>query len=81
MPMMMGGSAGWTVLFWGVIVLVGLGWVVRRSALAKPRPDGHDRPASDPLALARERYAQGLITKQEFEDVVHQLLNTEHPDD
>lgn len=80
MPMMMGGSGGWTVLFWGVIVLAGLGWVVR-SALAKPRPDGHDRPASDPLALARERYAQGLITKQEFEDVVHQLLNTEHPDD
>ncbi|PSR19986.1 MAG: hypothetical protein C7B45_17200 [Sulfobacillus acidophilus] len=81
MPMMMGGGGGWAFLLWGVVMLAGLGWVVRRYGLAKLLPDRRHRPAADPLALARERYAQGLITKQEFEDVVHHLLNTERPDD
>lgn len=79
MPMMMDGAGGWVFLPVGVLVLVlvGLGWIGWRYGLAKSTRD-HPRPvASDPLELARERYAQGLITKDEFEDVVQHLLHTE----
>ena len=81
MPMMMGGGGGWAFLFWGVLVLAGLGGVVWRYMLAKFRPGNGHLLASDPMELARERYAQGLMTKQEFEDVVQHLLHTERADD
>ncbi len=80
MPMMMGGGAGWVVLLWGVLGIAGLGWVVSRYTLTNPRRDSGHRATSDLLALARERYAQGLMTKQEFEDVVYHLLDTERAD-
>ena len=80
MPMMMGGGGGWVVLLWGVLGIAGLGWVVSRYTLTNRRHDSGHRVTADPLALARERYAQGLMTKQEFEDVVHHLLDTERAD-
>ncbi len=80
MPMMMGEAGGWAFLLWGVPGIVGLVWLVWRYGLAHPRRDNRPLTASDPLVIARERYAQGLITKEEFEDVVHHLLNTERAD-
>ena len=80
MPMMMGGGGGWAFRFLGVLVLAGLGGVVWRYMLAKSRPGNGHLLASDPMELAREHYAQGLMTKQEFEDVVHHLLDTERAD-
>ncbi len=62
------GSAGWLmpigmvlmVAFWGVVIGLGV-WLISRWV----RGSGSD--GNGALALARERYARGEISKEEFE--------------
>jgi len=51
----------WMVLFWGGLIALVIWGIVKLSR--------RDNPASerDPLDLAKERYAKGEISKEEFE--------------
>ena len=70
-PMMNGGDRGWGILmmlFWAIVLAVVIYVAVR---LFK----GHDasNQASGPLDIAKERYAKGEITKDQFEQLKKDL--------
>lgn len=62
------------VLFWGVIVALVV-WLVqsatRREAGAPPPASGTRTGAAppDPLDIAKERFARGEITREQFEEI------------
>lgn len=79
-PMIIGWGLGWVFPLLGMGMMVLVGWALFTRVM-----NGHPRsslnvPSSNPLDMARERYAQGLISKPEFERVVEDLLHTEHHD-
>lgn len=80
MPMMTGGFP-WIFPLVGMgIVIVG-GWAVISHLMNRHREGGERAVLPErPLDSARERYAQGRISKAEFERIVEDLLSTE-PDD
>ncbi len=80
MPMMSGWGWAWTFPLWGMGMMVLAGWVLSTRVMNRHPWDSSKRPDSDPLDQARERYAQGLISKSEFERLVEDLLHTEHHD-
>ncbi|MCY0877898.1 MAG: SHOCT domain-containing protein [Firmicutes bacterium] len=69
----------------GFMVLMGsaavAGFAYWLRSLENPKPEAGwsaMAPAEkDPLEIARERYAKGLITSQEFDAMVERLLKTE----
>ena len=71
MPMMMGEFGYWWLFpIGGVLGGAMVAWFL----------EGHPHRSStllsqDPLAVARERYAQGLISKSELDQLVQDLLN------
>lgn len=57
----------WMIVFW-VLIIALIVWVVRR--LAGGSGSGSGAPQKrDPLDIAKERYAKGEISKQEFEQI------------
>jgi putative membrane protein len=68
------GGMGWwmifgvviTILFWGGLIAFAI-WGVRRLM----RHNSFDR--RDPLDIAKERYARGEITKQQYEQIKKDL--------
>lgn len=76
MPMMMGTSGiifGWVL---GAMVVAAAGVVISRWRAQTIHDNG--RGSVDPLTTARERYARGDISKEEFEHMTERLLRTEH---
>ena len=59
----MGFGTIWMILFWGVIIALII-WVVKR--LTKNTDSNNKK---NPLDIAKERYARGEITKEEFEEI------------
>ncbi len=61
----------WMLLFWGAVI-AGIIWIVRKLS-------GHDEANSsalkrrDPLDIAKERYAKGEISKEEFDQIKKNL--------
>ncbi|MEP7216051.1 MAG: SHOCT domain-containing protein [Anaerolineaceae bacterium] len=55
------------VLFWSTVVVIVL-WLVRSQAL-----HSHPEGKASPLDLARERYARGEISHEEFERIRENL--------
>jgi putative membrane protein len=55
----------WMVLFWGLIIGA-VAWLLSRSS-----GGGERRPS--PLDIARERYARGELTREEFEHIREDL--------
>lgn len=60
----------------GLVALFIAGAVVARAFRARS-PRGTRTPPLDPLTVVRERYAQGLIPKNEFDHIVENLVRTE----
>ncbi|MBI4234349.1 MAG: SHOCT domain-containing protein [Chloroflexi bacterium] len=59
----------WMLVFWGGIIFVVV-WAVRRLT-EHPADRGAARPS--PLDIARERYARGEITREQFEQLKRDL--------
>ena len=62
---------GWMVIIWVVIIALivwGVIVLVRRGTSVSDTPQKRD-----PLDIARERYARGEITKEEFEEIKKDL--------
>lgn len=80
MPMMIG--FGWwpIVPLFAMGLMAFLGWniFVRMVGPGHKAPREELRP--DPLAIARERFAKGLISQKEFDQTVERLLRTETRD-
>lgn len=73
---MYGGMAWWMlfggvifVLFW-VLVITLIVWVVRKIGQSS-----RTQPAHNALEIAKERYARGDITKEQFEQIKKDLSN------
>lgn len=62
----MGFNAIWMVLFWGGIIGLGI-WAIKKFTNAG------NSSKRDALDIARERYARGEITKEEFEQIKRTL--------
>ena len=63
---------GWMIIFWVVIIALivwGVIALVRRGTSVSDTPQKRD-----PLDIARERYARGEITKEEFEEIKRNLF-------
>ena len=61
----------WMVIFWGGIIALVV-WGISR--LTRPRgPEPGITTRQDPLDIARERYAKGEITKEQFEQIRRDL--------
>ncbi len=62
---------GWMIIFWLVIIAL-IAWGV--IALVKHGTSASDTPQKrDPLGTAKERYAKGEISKEEFEEIKKNL--------
>ncbi|OGO19004.1 MAG: hypothetical protein A2144_12570 [Chloroflexi bacterium RBG_16_50_9] len=62
---------GWMTIIWVVIIALivwGVVALVRRGSAASGTP-----PKPDPLEIARERYARGEISREEFEEIKKNL--------
>ena len=64
-------GAFWMVLFWGAVIAL-IVWVVKKLT---ERGDSGQGPGArrDPLEIARERYARGEISREEFEQMKKDL--------
>ena len=63
------------ILFWGGIIALAV-WAAQ--SLGRPRADGGQiapagHPGARPLDVAKERYARGEITREEFEQLKKDL--------
>lgn len=65
--MMLGGI--WMIIFWGVIIFL-IVWGIKR--LTGHRDSGGVERRS-PLDIAKERYARGEISKEQFEQIKKDL--------
>ena len=76
--MMFDGTWGWgmgfgmlfMVLFWGSIIAL-IAWLIVR--LTRRENNGSGTEKRKPLDIARERYARGEITKEEFDNLKKDL--------
>lgn len=73
--MMIGMAVVWVVLL--ALLVAGLTWLFP-SAMSSRGPSG---PAQDPMTIASARYAQGEITREQFQLMCRDLGAVEHMDD
>ena len=52
-------------LFFFVLIGVGVWWFAQQQGVQGPRP----QQQSDPMDIARMRYARGEITKEQFDEI------------
>ena len=58
---------GWMIIVWVVIIALIIWGVVALVRRGSSTPDTSQK--RDPLDIAKERYAKGEITKEEFEEI------------
>jgi putative membrane protein len=57
----------WMLVFWGAIIALII-WGIKK--LTERRNSGHGpQVKSDPLDIAKERYARGEISREEFDQI------------
>jgi putative membrane protein len=72
------GSMGWGMMFWGLVMLAFWGGIIALIVLGVKklveRGSGSDiTQKHDPLDIAKERYARGDISREEFEQIKKDL--------
>jgi len=74
-PMMNGNDGGWGILmmfFWFLFLAIGA-LVIVRLLKGHDHYSGYHSHRTDPVDIAKERYAKGEITKDEFEQLKKDL--------
>ena len=61
----------WMLLFWGGLMLLAL-WVIGLLFPSVKKQDNH-QTLSSPDEILKTRYAQGEITKEQYEEMKHTL--------
>jgi len=61
----------WMVVFWGAIIALIVWGITRLAGRGGAKPETRGRP--DALDIARERYARGEISREEFEQIKKDL--------
>ncbi len=65
----MGFGGGWMMVFWFVIFVVGIVMFTRLF-----NTDRRSKSTESPLEILKRRYAEGSITKEEFEEKKNDIL-------
>jgi putative membrane protein len=60
----------WMLVFWGVIIALVV-WGIKK--LTERGPKSSTTEKGDPLNIAKERYARGEISREEFEQIKKDL--------
>lgn len=74
--MMYWGYEGWWMLFGAIIMLIfwgGLIWLIVWGVKRATRGGGNAPTNMTPLDIAKERYAKGEITREQFEEIKKNL--------
>jgi putative membrane protein len=75
MIMDMDGGMGWWMVFGMIWMVVFWGAVIWAIVWGMSRFGGHDhRSGESPLEIAKRRYARGEITKEQYEQLRHDLV-------
>ena len=61
----------WTLLFWGAIIGLAIWGISRLTERRGSGPSTGER--RDPLDIAKERYAKGELSREEFEQIKNDL--------
>jgi len=61
----------WMVVFWGAIIALIVWGITRLAGRGGSKPEARGRPGA--LDIARERYARGEISREEFEQIKKDL--------
>lgn len=75
--MMVGLGFEWIFPLFLLSLMAVVGALLLSRAFRERRPAFSNTRPLDPLIMARERYAQGLIAKPEFDQIVQDLVSTE----
>ncbi len=67
--MMLGGI--WMLLFWGGLIVLIIWGIKKLTERGGSGPSSSEKQS--PLDIAKERYASGEISKEEFEEIEKQL--------
>jgi putative membrane protein len=59
-------GAAWMVFFWGAIIVL-VAWAISRLTTDRERIGGQTSGGRSALDIAKERYACGEITREQFE--------------
>jgi putative membrane protein len=68
----MGFGGIWLLLFWGGIIWLVV-WGIRKLSRRGPEETSGPNSKSSPLDIAKERYAKGELTKEEYEQLKRDL--------
>ena len=63
----------WVIIFWIVIIGGGIGLLATLFPRTNTSPDNGADLDSNPLAILKQRYARGELSKEEFETICHDL--------
>jgi putative membrane protein len=66
-------GTAWMVIFWGGIIALAVWAVSRLTGDREKRGDQRRLEGPSPLDIAKERYARGDITREQFEQLRHDL--------
>lgn len=69
----MGFGAAWMILFWGAIVALVVWAISRLSGDRERRGEQWRWESRSPLDIAKERYARGEITQEQFQQLQDDL--------
>jgi len=65
-------GAAWMVFFWGAIIALVV-WAISRLSGDRERTAGQSLESRSALDIAKERYARGEITREQFEQLREDL--------
>lgn len=67
------GSAIWMIIFWVIIISGGIWLLATIFPRVNTSPEDRPESDSDPLAILKQRYARGELSKEEFETIRRDL--------
>jgi putative membrane protein len=66
-------STIWMIIFWIIIIGGGIWLLATIFPRTSTSPEDRSESNSDPLAILKQRYARGELSKEEFETIRHDL--------